>query len=93
MGKRRFFHGESNNSDGIGILENPNLSYSIQNYKEIIIGRMQALDLVINDKEITIINTYGPNNDNAHFYQTLSEYLQENGEKAFIIGGETLTQF
>ena len=83
-----FFCGESNNSDGIAILINPNFSYSIQNYKEIITGRMQALDLVINDKEITIINIYGPNNDNAHFYQTLNEYLQENGEKTFIIGGD-----
>ena len=83
-----FFCGESNNSDGIGILINPNFPYSIQKYKEIITGRMQALDLVINDKEITIINIYGPNNDNAHFYQTLNEYLQENGEKTFIIGGD-----
>ena len=39
-----FFCGESNNSDGIGILINPNFSYNIQNYKEIITGRMQALD-------------------------------------------------
>ena len=49
---------------------------------------MQSFDLVINDKEITIINIYRPNNDNAHFYQTLNEYLQENRENPFIIGGD-----
>ena len=83
-----FFCGESNNSDGIGKLINPCFSYTIQNYKEIVTGRMQALELTINDKELTIINVYGPNNDNTNFYQMLTEYMHENGEKTFIIGGD-----
>ena len=83
-----FSVGESNNSDGIGILINPCFSYTIQNYKEIVTGRMQALELTINDKEITIINVYGPNNDNTNFYQILTEYMKENEEKTFIIGGD-----
>ena len=49
---------------------------------------MQALDLVINDKEITIINIYWSNNDNAHFFPTLNEYLQKKTEKKIIIGGD-----
>ena len=86
-----FFCGESNNSDDIGILINPCFSYTIQNYKEIVTGRMQALELTINDKEITIINVYGPNNDNTNFYQILTEYIKENEEKTFIIGGDSNT--
>ena len=49
---------------------------------------MQALELTINNKEITIINVYGSNNDNTNFYQILTEYMQENEEKTFIIGGD-----
>ena len=49
---------------------------------------MQALEFIINAKEITIINVYGPNNDNTIFYQILTECMQENEEKAFIIGGD-----
>ena len=29
---------------------------------------MQALKLMINDKEIYFINIYGPNNDDMHFF-------------------------
>ena len=28
---------------------------------------MQALELIINDKEISLINVYGPNNDDGNF--------------------------
>ena len=44
--------------------------------------------MIINDHEIKIINLYGPNNDNIIFYQILTECMQENGEKTFIIGGD-----
>ena len=83
-----FFCGQSNNSEGIGILMNKNLSYTIQKYNEIVSGRIQALELVINEKELTIINLYGPNNDNDNLFKTLIEYMQENNEKTFIIGGD-----
>ena len=83
-----FFSGHNNNSEGIGILIYPNFSYTIQNYSNIIDGRLQALDLIVNNKELTIINIYGPNNDNSAFYKQLEEYMQENEEKTFIIGGD-----
>ena len=51
-------------------------------------GRMQALELIINDKEIYFINIYGPNNDDCNFFEQLEKYLKENDEKTFIIGGD-----
>ena len=49
---------------------------------------MQALELIINDKEISLINVYGPNNDDGNFFEQLETYLKENDEKTFIIGGD-----
>ena len=62
-GHEAYFSGNSNNSEGIGILINPKVSFVVQKYTEIIVGRMQALEVIINEKEITLINLYGPNND------------------------------
>ena len=67
---------------------NPTISYTIQKYKDLIPGRMQALALMINDKEIYFINIYGPNNDDCIFFEQLEKYLQENNEKTFIIVGD-----
>ena len=51
-------------------------------------GRLQALDILINDKKITIVNIYGPNNDDIALFNKLEEYMKENQEKSFIIGGD-----
>ena len=42
---------------------------------------MQALELIINDKEIYFINIYGPNNDDCIFFKKLEKYLKEKDEK------------
>ena len=50
-----FWSGTSNSSEGIGILIYPTVSYTIQKYSELIPGRMQTLELIINDKEINLL--------------------------------------
>ena len=87
-GNDAFWSGTSNSSEGIGILINPTVSYTIQKYSELIPGRMQILEIIINDKEINLINIYGPNNDDVNFFEHLEKYLKENDEKTFIIGGD-----
>ena len=51
-------------------------------------GRIQVLDILINEKECTIVNLYGPNNDGIRIFEEkkLEEYIKENEEKTFIIG-------
>ena len=68
-GNDAFWSELSNNSEGIGILINPKVSYIIQKYTDLIPGRMQALELIIIDKEIYFINIYGPNNDDCNFFE------------------------
>lgn len=87
-GNEAFFSGKTNSSEGTGILINSNFNCTIQNYNEIIKGRIQALELIIEGKEITILNIYGPNTDDVAFFETLDNYLSENEEKSFIVGGD-----
>ena len=87
-GNDAFRSGIYNNSTGIGILINPTVSYTIHNYTELIPDRMQALELIINDKEINLISIYGPNNDNGYFFKQLEIFQKENDEKSFIIDGD-----
>ena len=87
-GKDAFFSGTSNNSEGVGILINPKLSFSIKQHSEIIIGRLHALELNIEERDIIILNLYGPNTDSVNYFEILEKYLKENEDKTFIIGGD-----
>ena len=49
---------------------------------------MQALEIIINGKELTIINIYGPNNDDVSLFNKLEDYIKENEDKNFLLGGE-----
>ena len=42
---------------------------------------MQALALMINDKEIYFINIYGPNNDDCIFFWTIRKILTRKQRK------------
>ena len=66
-GNDAFWSGLSNNSKGIGILITTTVTYTIQKYIDLIQSRMQALELIINVKEIYFINIYGPKNDDCIF--------------------------
>ena len=59
-GNEAYFNDNSNNSEMIVILINPQVSYVVQNYTEISVGRMQALEVILNGKEIILINLCGP---------------------------------
>ncbi len=83
-----FFSGTFSNKEGIGILINPNLNYKIEQYTEIIIGRMQALNVCISDKVYTLINLYGPNENSYIFYQHLDAYIESTEPETLIIGGD-----
>ena len=80
-GNEAYFSGNSINSEGIGILIIPKVSYVVQKYTEIIVGRMQALEIIINEKEMTIINLYGPNNDDQTFFDQLEKFINDHNEK------------
>ena len=87
-GAKVYFSGKDSKSKGIAILINDNFNCKIINYEEIIQGRLQSLELEINEHTVTIINIYGPNTDDVSLFNKLDEYLGSNDEKTFIIGGD-----
>ena len=66
-----FFSGTSDNSEGVGILINPKLSFNIKQHSEIIIGRLHALELNIEERDIIILNLYAPNTDSVNYFEIL----------------------
>ena len=87
-GTTSYFSGTKNNSEGVAILLNPNFSSTVKGYKEIIIGRLQAVELTINEKDFVILNIYGPNTEDLTHFNTLEAYLKDNTDKTLIIGGD-----
>ena len=87
-GKYCFFSGKSTNSEGVGILLNPNLSCEILDHIELVSGRLQALEIKIQEKLVTILNIYGPNKDEIDIFEILELYISTHEDKNFIIGGD-----
>ena len=87
-GSNAYFSGNSSNSAGVAILLKSNTAFNVLNHIEIVIGRLQALFIEINDKPFIIINIYGPNNDDASVFNELNKFIVDNEDGNFIIGGD-----
>ena len=73
----------------VGILINPTVSYtykSIQNYTEIIPGTMQTLEIIVNDEEMNLINSYGHDNEDGNFFEQLEKHLKTTKKNLIIFG-------
>ena len=68
--------------------EPPKVQCKIINYKDVISGRLQILETEIDEKLFTIINLYGPNKDEISLFETLDNFVSDNEEKTFILGGD-----
>ena len=89
-GDELFLSGNSRNSTGVGILINSNFTYDIQEYNDIIKGRMQYLKLNICEKDYIFLNVYAPNNetDNLNFLSKIEDFVISNESNTLIIGGD-----
>ena len=85
-GSEIFLSGNSSNSAGVAILLNK--PYEVIKHTEILVGRLQALSIEINDTEVILLNIYGPNNNDKTFFEQLETFIAENDDKTFIIGGD-----
>ena len=85
--KIEFSHGSSA-SAGVCILFKPSASFEVLNVDRDIKGRLLCISVKINDVFFTIVNVYGPNNDEHMFFDNLHSFLGDKGEEPFIIGGD-----
>ena len=80
--------GNSSNQLGVSILFRNGLNIQILNTFEIEIGRVLAVHVRIENKEVFIINVYGPNKDDIDIFCKLEAFVKDRSDHLFIIGGD-----
>ena len=83
-----FFSSYTSQSRGVAILFNNTFQFSV---KEIIsdpYGNYLILLINTSERNIVLVNLYGPNNDSPQFYSTLQEKLEQIPNDGIIIGGD-----
>ena len=87
-GYKCIFNSFSSNSRGVCILFNNDFEFKIHRERKDCEGNLLALDMTIEENKVTLINIYGPNNDNPDFYDTVREVLLEFDNEYFILCGD-----
>lgn len=83
-----FFSSYTTMSRGVMILINNNFDQKVKRVKTDKNGNYIILDMDIQGKQITLVNIYGPNEDNPHFYENLIQKISEFENENVIICGD-----
>ena len=82
-----FFSSFTNISRGVMILMNNNFEYKVERVKTDKNGNYIILDIIIQGKRITLVNLYGPNQDNPNFYTNIKQKVSEfENDQAIMCG-------
>ena len=76
-GYEAYFSSYTTNSRGVMFLINTNFEQKVKRIKTDENGNFMILVMVIEDKEVTLVNIYGPNNDNPQFYEQMKQQIEE----------------
>lgn len=83
-----YFSSYTTNSRGVMVLINNNFEQEVKRIKTDNNGNYIILDMIIEDREVTLVNLYGPNNDNPQFYENLKIKIEEFRNENVIICGD-----
>ena len=83
-----FFSSFSSASAGVCILFNNNFQFEIIRKFFDQEGRFIIIDIKIDNKILTLVNTYAPNNDNLTFFQNLINRILSFECEEVIVGGD-----
>ena len=78
----------SRDSRGVAILFRSNFEYKILNERKDKAGNMLILDIQTGNNTFTLVNIYGPNNDNPQFYTELNQIISNSQNDFTIICGD-----
>jgi exonuclease III len=81
------FASYTSNSRGVVILFNNNFEYKIVSIYKDIGGNFVFVHIKMFEKDIMIVNVYGPNKDDPTFYGNLEERVREMGQFEHVIFG------
>ena len=71
-------HGKHHNSRGVAILFGNHIEYTILNTEKDTEGNLLIIDLQVTEIKLKLINIYGPNTDDVHFYENVSDRIRRN---------------
>ena len=81
-----YFSNFSSQSRGVAILFNNNFEFKVLKVAKDESGNKLILDMVIEGKNITLINIYGPNRDEPDFYEEINNYIKNFDNQVILVG-------
>ena len=76
------------NRRGVMILLNNNFEQQVESIKTDPNGNYIILNMTIQGKKVTLVNIYGPNEDNPQLYRNLKEKYSEFDNEMLITRGD-----
>jgi exonuclease III len=83
-----FYHNSSQNKRGVGILIDCSLNYDIIDTYKDLSENILGLKIIIDGQILWIVSIYGPNTNDATFFNNLIELINGAGDTPFVIGGD-----
>ena len=87
-GYKCFFSCYSSNSRGVAILFNNNFEFKVNKVNRDENGNYIIMSISAMDKELLLVNVYGPNRDNPEFYNKLMNTVKEYKNHNIIAVGD-----
>ena len=87
-GNDAYFSSFSSQSRGVAIFLNNNFEYKVHNCHKDLRGNTLILDIEIDNNRMTLVNLYGPNNDEPTFYQNLQKLIIQQGNRHMLLVGD-----
>lgn len=82
-----FSHG-STNSCGVTIMLDKKLSYNVHDIKCDCEGRYIIIDITLENRRLTLVNLYAPNEDTPSFFENIFDEADNIDNDTLIIGGD-----
>ena len=74
-----YFASFSSQSRGVAILFNNNFEFKVQKVHKDAGGNFTFISLTTMDKDLLLVNVYGPNRDSPEFYDKMEDHVIEMG--------------
>ena len=87
-GYKCYFSNYNSQSRGVATLINNTFDFKLENEEKDMGGNLLILNCKIDEKDVTLINIYGPNKDSPRFYDSLSEKMSKYTNSSFILAGD-----
>jgi exonuclease III len=82
------FASYKSNARGVAVLFNNNFEFKIKKVERAVNGNFIIILLTTEEKDILLVNIYGPNKDDANFYEDLKERIIHYDHQGLIIVGD-----